>query len=82
MNGYPQLLDHDTCVRHVVDFMNAFYKETNLYPVLYEDLCRNCRLSPSIKPVLIRKGALDRLVLYKIQSTKDRRLASLANLAI
>lgn len=46
VNGYPQLPDHDTCVRHVVDFMNAFYKETNLYPMLYTNLAGITRLSP------------------------------------
>lgn len=46
VNGYPPLPDHDTSVRHVVDFMNAFYKETNLYPMLYTNLAGISRLSP------------------------------------
>ncbi|NMA12573.1 MAG: hypothetical protein GX933_05250 [Chloroflexi bacterium] len=46
VNGYPSLPDHDTCVRHVTDFMNTFYKQTNLYPMLYTNLAGIQRLSP------------------------------------
>ncbi len=46
VNGYPTLPDHDTCVRHVYDFMNTFKKEMEIYPMLYTNLSGIQRLTP------------------------------------
>lgn len=46
VNGYPSLPDHDSCVRHVYDFMNTFKKETDIFPMLYTNLAGIQRLSP------------------------------------
>ncbi len=46
INGYPEIPEHDEAVRIVTQFMEAFYQKTNVYPMLYTNLCGVERLSP------------------------------------